>query len=86
MYDMIYRYYVAQINEKGTVKCIQKNWTHGPYYDQSITIRADGYDTEEEAIEAVKKHMKMNYDQFKWASPMDIVIVKQLTIRYEEEE
>lgn len=86
MYDMKYRYYIAQVNEKGTVKCITEDWRVGYYYNQSITVRADGYDTEEEAIEAVKKHMKIYYDQFKWISDMHIVIVKQLKIRYEADE
>lgn len=86
MYDMKYRYYIAQVNEKGTVKCITEDWSVGPYYDSTITVSADGYDTEEKAIEAVKKHMAYVYMQYNWVSDIRIVIVKQLTIRYEEEE
>ena len=86
MYDMKYRYYIAQVNEKGTVKCITEDWRIGPYYDSTITVSADGYDTEEEAIEAVKKHMAYVYERNNWVSAIDLVIVKQLTIRYEVDE
>lgn len=85
MYDMKYRYYIAQINEKGTVKCIIEDLRVGPYYDSTIMVSADGYDTEEEAIDAVKKYMVYLYRN-NWVSAMDLVIVKQLTIRYEGDE
>lgn len=86
MYDMKYRYYIAQVNEKGTVKCITEDWKNGPYYDQSITVKANGYNTEEQAIDAIKKHMAYAYMQYNWVSDIRIVIVKQLTIRYEADE
>lgn len=51
-YEVKKRYYLAEMTDEGHIKIVEKEV--GPYYDCSIVISKNGYDSEDSAVRAME--------------------------------
>jgi hypothetical protein len=77
------RYYVASRTEDGLLKISHEEM--GPYYDTTVLITRDGYDTREAAMAAVEGYVKYYKERFGWFPSYTFMVLEEYTVSEDEE-
>lgn len=78
-----YRYYVAHHTEDGLLKIAHEEV--GPYYDTTVLISSNGYETRPRAMEAVEAYIKEYRARFGYGPAYTFMILEELTMSEDEE-
>ena len=77
------RYYVANRTEDGLINITREET--GPYYDVSVLITSDGYDTRQQAVEAVARYVNLYKAKYGWDPRYAFMILEEYTFVEDDE-
>jgi hypothetical protein len=77
-----YRYYVAKRTEDGLLKIAHEEV--GPYYNTTVLVSRNGYETRVQATEAVARYIQEYRTRYGYGTTYTYMIMEEMTMSEED--